>query len=73
MPWNKYVWTEIDLTAAKSFHPRHASISLHGTGARLLRIPPPLSSPPVTSATRAIPDSEKKLWHYINLKLAALG
>jgi hypothetical protein len=35
---------------------------------------PPLSSPPVTmTATRAIPDSEKKLWSYINLKLAALG
>ena len=25
------------------------------------------------TATRAIPDSEKKLWSYINLKLAALG
>lgn len=26
-----------------------------------------------TNATRAVPDSEKKLWQYINLKLAALG
>ncbi len=34
----------------------------------------PLPSRPVTTtATRAIPDSEKKLWSYINLKLAALG
>ena len=25
------------------------------------------------SVTRAVPASEKKLWQYINLKLAALG
>src|SRR4029077_615406 len=51
----------------------HSSISLLPRHVRLLRISPPVSSPPVTSATRAIPDSEKKLYQYINLKLAALG
>jgi len=47
-------------------------IQSRGLAALLLRFGSPLSSPPV-STSRSIPDSEKKLWQYINLKLAALG